>query len=123
MKKLLTTLAPAVVLALTLSACGGDSKGKADGGAGGAGGKESKGTQTMDPELLKVSREKFVACMRQLGYDMPEPSAPGYTGSPKNFDSMGQQQRQKVNKDKAQCVSKISGGNIPPPPPPPPGVG
>ena len=117
MKKFLVVPA-VVVLAFGLGACGGDSKDdKADGitlpkGAtvsqnpDGSGGIQSN--QKLTPEQLKMAGT-FVACMRQLGYEMDEPSDPAFNFSPKNVQGMDQKQLLKVRQDAAQCSTKAGG--------------
>ncbi|TDD72864.1 hypothetical protein [Actinomadura rubrisoli] len=67
--------------------------------------------QTLNPEQLKMATT-FVACMRQLGYDMPEASDPGFNFAPKNADGMDGQQLQQIGKDQTQCLNKAGASDI-----------
>jgi hypothetical protein len=121
MKKLLVLPAMAVAVALSLSACGGDSKDDGSGpvvsgpsssatpGGGGTitgnggtvngnGGGGSELTPAQKKSLMKV-----VECMRRKGYDMPEPTSPVIR--PKNADSLD---ADKLNKDSQECAAQAA---------------
>lgn len=129
MKKALIVPGAVLALALSVSACGSDSKDAPEAkgatsaaaspspsselekklGEDGAG--SIQGNQTMNPQQAKMAT-KFVECMRKLGYDMPEPSAPGFNFSPKDANSMDAQKLQKLRKDSAQCSQQAGGGAL-----------
>ncbi len=60
----------------------------------------------MNPQQAKMATE-FVACMRKLGYDMPEPSDPGFNFSPKDANSMD---AQKLEAPQGLCPVLEAGG-------------
>ncbi|TYK53062.1 hypothetical protein [Actinomadura decatromicini] len=66
---------------------------------------------TLNPDQLKIAA-KFVACMRGLGYDMPDPSDPDFNFSPNNANGMSQQQLLKVRDEAAQCSNQVGGNAI-----------
>ncbi|MFI0481881.1 hypothetical protein [Actinomadura sp. 9N215] len=126
MKKLLVIPVTAAALALSLSACGGDSDdaggssspssgtsapaspgggGTITGNGGGStGGGTGSGGGTGGSELTpaqKQSLTKLVECMRKKGYEMPEPTSPAV--APKNVEG---KDPAKVNKDSQDCVAQ-----------------
>ncbi|MFI0372737.1 hypothetical protein ACH35V_33160 [Actinomadura sp. 1N219] len=62
----------------------------------------------LTPEQLKMAT-KFVACMRKLGYDMPEPSDPAFNFAPKNAQGMDRQELLKVRSNSAICHKEAGG--------------
>ncbi|TYK43729.1 hypothetical protein [Actinomadura decatromicini] len=120
MVKKLLVISGVVVMAFGLSACGGDSEDEVGGikvpegasvSANPDGGGSIQGNQTLNPDQMKMAT-KFVACMRGLGYDMPEPSDPGFNFSPKNAQGMGAAKLQQVRKDSVQCSDKSGGSSL-----------
>ncbi|TDD28843.1 hypothetical protein E1287_32030 [Actinomadura sp. KC06] len=113
MKRLL--IIPAVALTLSLSACGGgsDEVNGADLPEGVTvsthpdGGGSIQG-DPLTPAQVKMAT-KFVACMRELGYNMPEASDPGFNFAPKDAQGMSREQLNKVRTDSAQCHEKAGG--------------
>ncbi|GAA4224345.1 hypothetical protein GCM10022254_03570 [Actinomadura meridiana] len=125
MKKLLVIPAMAAALTVSVSACGDSDDGPGpapvagastsanpDGGGtitgnGGGGGSMNGGGGTNGSELTdaqKKSLMKVVECMRQKGYDMPEPTSPVIR--PKNANSLD---ADKLNKDSQECATQAAG--------------
>ncbi|MFC4048251.1 hypothetical protein ACFOY4_01035 [Actinomadura syzygii] len=75
------------------------------------GGGSVQGNQTLDPDQLKIAA-RFVACMRGLGYDMSEPSGPGFDFAPSNANGMSRQQLLKVREDANRCSNQVGGSAI-----------
>ncbi|MFI0372731.1 hypothetical protein ACH35V_33130 [Actinomadura sp. 1N219] len=125
MKKLLVIPVTAAALALSLSACGGDSddaggstspssgtsvsaspgggtitgNGGGTNGGGGNGGGGTGGSELTPAQ--KQSLTKLVECMRKKGYEMPEPTSPAI--APKNVEG---KDPDKINKDSQECAAQ-----------------
>ncbi|TMQ97809.1 hypothetical protein ETD83_19885 [Actinomadura soli] len=125
MKKLLVIPVTVATLALSMSACGGDSDdaggsstpssgtsapatpgggGTITGNGGGGTGGGSTGGGTGGSELTPAQKQaltKLVECMRKKGYEMPEPTSPAI--APKNIEG---KDPDKVNKDSQECTAQ-----------------
>lgn len=124
MKALLVVPVAVMALALSMSACGGESQDAKDATAppvtkgstpaaqptqgggtitGDGGGRVGGGNLT---SAQKRSLAKMVACMRKKGYDMPDVGDSPVI-KPNNVQGMDPN---KVNKDSQDCAAQVSGG-------------